>query len=192
MNYTIGLPLPQYRAFPALTAELWRSTEWSLSGSGRFAALTNVVEFVGDPGDDMCVADPDIRLYDRQNELTIELPFNNNALAERAPSVSGSGRFIAYSTNASGGGDIKLYDRKTGNPYCLCLAPMTTCSRRSTLAGCRSALYSLHVQQGWNQRIYLYDREAQALVTLPKINLKTAARSSRLYIGRRHAYCFCG
>ena len=52
----------------------------------------------------------DAYVYDRQTSSLLPLPGANTAFAEYSTVISPDGRYLAYVTDATGGGDLRLYD----------------------------------------------------------------------------------
>jgi hypothetical protein len=51
-----------------------------------------------------------VYVYDRASSSFLPLPGANTPLGESLPALSPDGRYLAYQTEAEGGGDIRLYD----------------------------------------------------------------------------------
>lgn len=118
----------------------------------------------------------DIYLYDRQVNQIVPLPGLNSPAADFAPTISANGRFIAFASTRRGGEDIYVYDRSSGT-----LVPLRGLNTRRSesfpiLSGDgRFILYRrnglgipfLSLLVGGSRDVCLYDRKAQANVSLP-------------------------
>jgi Tol biopolymer transport system component len=52
----------------------------------------------------------DIYVYDRKTRNFLPLAGANTSMSELNAALSPDGRYVAYSTDSEGGGDIRLYD----------------------------------------------------------------------------------
>jgi hypothetical protein len=133
------------------------ASQWSLSRDGRFLAFTS---------------DDNLLLYDRVNEGMVLLPFNTFGFRESEPSLTGTGSFVAYSTNQAGKGNIKLFDRSTNAniPLPGLNTKGFTEKQPSVSGGAGFIAFASNRNGDWD--IFLYDRTRHRLVALPKINRK--------------------
>jgi hypothetical protein len=131
------------------------ASQWSLSRNGRYLAFTSA---------------GNVRLYDRVNEEMVPLPFNTAAFRESEPSLTGSGSFVAYSTNQTGTGNVKLFDRAAASNAPLPgLNTQAFVEKQPSISG-GAALIAFTSNRNGDWDIFLYDRSLHHLVALPGLN----------------------
>jgi hypothetical protein len=112
----------------------------------------------------------DVRLYDRVNQKTEVLTFNTVGFNESAPSLSGTGRYVAYSTNQSGAGNVKLFDRQTRLNVPLPGLNTTTFAETQPSINGGGRFIAFTSNRNGDLDVFLYDRDLGRLVPLPGLN----------------------
>ncbi len=160
-----------------LTGETWYLTNlqgfpWenaSIAASGRFIAY-DAGKCTGD--DCFSATNVNVYLYDRHVSKTIPLPGLNTPHYDADPAISGTGRFIAFTSSRTGSSNIHLYDRSTSTLLAL---PGLNTSGHDELhpAISNSGRYiAFTSNRSGARKIYLYDRSAAKLVATPGLQDK--------------------
>jgi Tol biopolymer transport system component len=141
----------------------------SLSGDGRRAAFTAYGWAGVGPRWDVLV-------WDFAAGQRLQVPgLNHERSDERMPTLSGDGRLVAYTSNASGGAgglDIYLYDVDSKKPVALpgLNSPYSDIEPALSADGQLIAFTSDRPGGGGGRDIYLYDRAAEKFMPLPGLN----------------------
>lgn len=141
----------------------------SLSADGKLIAFT----VYGWPG-----VGPrwDVLVHDTSTRKLLEMPhLNGEKSDERMPSMSGDGRYVAFTSNKSGGQgglDIYLYDLKEKKTVSLPGLNSPQMDFEPSLSGDgRLVAFASDRSGGQGGRdIYLFDRAAGKLLALPNVN----------------------
>ena len=113
----------------------------------------------------------DIYLWDYDAQAFKEIPAIRSTAAERHPTISSDGRFIAFQVNRGGsrGDDIEMFDRK--GPAFVDLSPIQTSADENEPAFSGNAKLLCYTQvTGGLRRIRLFDGVAGAAIALPGID----------------------
>ena len=113
----------------------------------------------------------DIYLWDYDAQAFKEIPAIRSTAAERHPTISSDGRFIAFQVNRGGasGDDIEMFDRK--GPAFVDLSPIQTAADENEPAFSGNAKLLCYTQvTGGLRRIRLFDGTTGTAIALPGID----------------------
>ncbi len=142
----------------------------SLSADGNLIAFT-AWNRPGQPGQGWHVF-----LYDRSAKKLLDLPgLNSQAFEERMPSLSGDGRWLAFSSNRKDGvglTDIYLYDRKESKVLAMPELNSPGSDVEPSLSADGNLITFASDRPGGQggRDVYLFDRSAGKFLPLPGLN----------------------
>jgi Tol biopolymer transport system component len=117
-----------------------------------------------------------VYLFDRTAGKLVDLPgLNGSGCDDRAPALSGDGRWLAFTSNRKGGEgltDVYLYDRKEGKLVALPGLNSKQMDGEPSLSADGNLLAFTSDRPGGSggRDVYLYDRSAGKLLPLPGLN----------------------
>ena len=137
------------------------------TGTGDIAGL-RLAAFASDRGNSS--GQYDLYLWDFDTQAFREMGVTRSFAAQRHPTISSDGRFVAYQENSgSNGDDIRMLDRK--GPGLLDLSPINTAADENEPAFSGNAKLLCYTQAvGGVRRIHLFDGTNGTAIALPGLD----------------------
>lgn len=139
----------------------------ALSASKRFIAFD---DYSTSDGFCFTLGSRNIFLYDLLTSTRVSLPGLNTASTERQPSLSGSGRFVAFESDRTGSFDVFLYDRETRSLVPTPGLNSTFSERSASIGGDAGRFIAFESNRSGTDDIFLYDRALSSLIRLRGLN----------------------